>query len=226
MLEVVGALLDLVLVIDVAVAEAVGPLQLVDVVDALQVHRQALESVGDLAGDRLAVDAADLLEVGELGHLHAVQPDLPAEAPGAERRVLPIVLDEADVVRLQVEAERLERAEVEVEDVGGRRLENDLVLVVVLQPVRVLAVAAVLGATARLHVGGLPRLGPESAQERRGVAGAGADLHVVGLEQRAAALGPVRLQAQDDLLEREHRAWSSCRRRRERRMPQFPIERF
>ena len=104
--EVVGALLLLVLQVDVAIAEALGPLQVVDVVDALQVHRQALEAVGDLAGDRLAVDAADLLEVGELRDLHAVQPDLPAEAPGAERRVLPVVLDEADVVGLQVEAER------------------------------------------------------------------------------------------------------------------------
>ena len=46
---------------------------------------------------------------------------------------------------LQVEAERLERAEVELEDVGRRRLQHHLVLVVVLQAVRVLAVAAVLG---------------------------------------------------------------------------------
>jgi hypothetical protein len=211
-LEVVGALLDLVLVIDVGVAEAVGPLQLVDVVDALHVHRQPLEAVGDLAGDRPALDAADLLEVGELGHLHAVQPDLPAEAPGAERRVLPVVLDEADVVGLQVEAELLERAEVEVEDVGRSGLEHHLVLVVVLQPVRVLAVAAVLGPPARLHVGRLPRLGAEGAQEGRGVAGAGADLHVVGLEQRAALLRPVGLQAKDDVLEREHRAWVSAGR--------------
>ena len=102
-----------------------------------------------------------------------------------------------------------QRAEVELEDVGRRGLEHHLVLVVVLQPVRVLAVAAVLGAAARLHVGGLPRLGAEGAQEGRGVAGAGADLHVVGLQQRAALLGPVRLQAQDDLLEREHRALES-----------------
>src|ERR1019366_8931408 len=67
-LEVVRALLDLVLVIDVAIAEAFGPGQLVDAVDTLQVHREPLEAVGDLAGDRLAVDAADLLEVGEPGH--------------------------------------------------------------------------------------------------------------------------------------------------------------
>src|SRR4051812_39323720 len=57
-LEVVGGLLHLVLVVDVAVAEAFSPLQVVDVVHALQVHRQALQAVRDFAGDRLAIDAA------------------------------------------------------------------------------------------------------------------------------------------------------------------------
>ena len=69
-------------------------------VDALHVHGEALEAIGDLGRDGLAVEAADLLEVGELRHLHAVAPHLPAEAPGAERRALPVVLDEADVVQL------------------------------------------------------------------------------------------------------------------------------
>jgi len=68
--------------------------------------------------------------------------------------------DEAHIVGLQVEAERFERAEVEIEDVGGRGLQHDLVLVVVLKPVRVVAVAAVLRSPARLHVGRLPGLGP------------------------------------------------------------------
>jgi hypothetical protein len=93
---------------DVAVGQAVGVDQVVDVLHALQVHGQALQAVGDLAGDGLAVDAADLLEVGELRHLHAVEPDLPAQAPGAQRGVLPVVLDEADVVLLQVEAQGLQ----------------------------------------------------------------------------------------------------------------------
>jgi predicted Na+-dependent transporter len=84
---------------------------------------------------------------------------------------------------------------------AGRGLEHHLVLVVVLQAVGVLAVAAVLGAAAGLHVGGLPGLGAEGAQEGGGVAGAGADFHVVGLQQRAALGVPVGLQREDDLLE-------------------------
>ena len=109
-LEVVLRLLDFVLVIDVAVSDAaeraVGPHDVVHALDALQVHREPLEAVGDLAHHRPAVEPADLLEVRELRDLHAVQPDLPAEAPGAERRRLPVVLDQADVVRQRIEAER------------------------------------------------------------------------------------------------------------------------
>ena len=69
-LEVVGTLLDFVLVIDVAVADARRPLQVEDALDALDVHRQAFQTVRDLAGDRPALDAAHLLEVGELRDLH------------------------------------------------------------------------------------------------------------------------------------------------------------
>ena len=72
--------------------------QLVEAVDTLQVHGQALQSVGQLASDRKDVKAPYLLEVGVLGHLHPVAPDLPAQAPGADSRVFPVVLDETDVV--------------------------------------------------------------------------------------------------------------------------------
>ncbi len=106
MLEVELRLLDLVLVIDIAIGDAaersVRPDEVEHAFDALQVHRQPLEAVGDLSHDRAAVESAHLLEVGELRHLHAVQPDLPAEPPGAERRRLPVVLDQADVVHQRV----------------------------------------------------------------------------------------------------------------------------
>jgi len=141
-----------------------------------------------------------LLEVGELGHFHAVHPDFPAQAPGAERRVFPVVLDETHVVFLEVEAEGFERAEVKLEDVVRRGLQNHLILVVVLHAVRVLAVAAVLGAARGLHVGRFPGFGADRAQEGGGVAGAGTDFHVVGLQQGAALVAPVLLEAQDDFL--------------------------
>ena len=106
---------------------------------------------------------------------------------------------------VEIEAERVQRAEVEVEDVRRRRLQHHLVLIVVLHPVRVLAVAAVLGPARRLHVRGAPGLGAERAQERRRVRRAGARLPC---RTAAAARSPGRPSspgAQDDLLKRVHR---------------------
>ena len=188
-------------VADLAVALEAVEVQVVDVVDALDIHGQTLQPVGQLAGDGRAFDAADLLEIGELRHFHAVAPALPAEAPGAERRAFPVVLDEADVVQQRVDADRRERAEIELLQVRRVGLQDDLVLVVVLQAVGVLAVAAVLGPARGLDVGGVPRLRPERAQGGGGVEGAGADLHVVGLQHQAAVTRPIVVQRQDQPLE-------------------------
>jgi hypothetical protein len=147
--EVVGGLLLLVLEEDVAIGERILRLriverQVVDAVEAEHIHGEAFEAVGELARDRAHVEAADLLEVGELRDFHAVAPDFPAEAPGAKRRVLPVVLDEADVVDCGVDADLVEAFEIEILNVGRVRLQDDLVLVIVLQPVGVLAIAAIL----------------------------------------------------------------------------------
>src|SRR2546427_3952026 len=83
--------------------------------------------------------------------------------------VLPVVLDEADVVLLQVEPQGFERAQVQLQDVVGRGLEHHLELVVVLQAVWGVALAAVLGAAAWLHAGGPPRPRAPRAQEGGGV---------------------------------------------------------
>src|SRR5690606_32281430 len=95
---------------------------------------------------------ADLLEVRELCDLHAVHPDLPAESPGALRRGFPIVFDEADVVLERVDAHSGEAAQIQVLDVLRAWLQEHLELVVCAPTVRVLAVAAVSGPSARLHV--------------------------------------------------------------------------
>ena len=102
-LKVVSAELALVLQEHVAVGHgrAVGqiaPHQVVDRVDALGVHGDTLQAIGDLDGHGVDLDAAHLLEVRKLRDLHAIEPDLPAKTPGAERRALPVVLDKADVM--------------------------------------------------------------------------------------------------------------------------------
>ncbi len=185
-LEVVLRLLNLVLVVDIAVGNAFRPRQIEDVLHALQIHGETLKTVGDFAQYRLAGQTADFLEVGELCHLHAIEPYLPAEAPGAERGRFPVVLDEADVVFFCIDADGAQRVEIEVLDVVRRRLEHHLVLVVMLQAVGVVAVAPILGAARGLHVRRLPRFRADGAQERRGVERARAHLHVVRLQQHAA----------------------------------------
>ena len=182
--------LDLVAPPDLAVRERVVPHHVVDRVHLGQEHRDALEAVGDLGGHGREVDAAGLLEVRELGDLHAVHDDLPAHAPGAERRGLPVVLLEADVVLREHDPEPLEAAQVDVLDVLGRGLQDDLELEVLAEPEGVLAVAAVGRPAGRLDVRAPPRIRPEDAQKRRRMHGSGAHREVVGLLDQAAFRPP------------------------------------
>ncbi len=165
--------------------------QIEHAIDALDIHGEAFQSIGDLARHRIAIEAADLLEIGELRHLHAVAPHLPAETPGPERRALPIILDEADVVLERVEAYGRERAQIKLLEIRRARLHDDLILIVVLHPVGVLAVPAILRPARGLHIGGVPHLRPERAQRCRRMEGAGAHLHVVGLQDDATLRCPI-----------------------------------
>ena len=61
----------------------VGPDDVENALDILQVHRKSFEAIGDLTRDRAALKTTDLLKVGELRDLHAVEPHLPTETPGA-----------------------------------------------------------------------------------------------------------------------------------------------
>ena len=205
-LKVVSAKLALVLEEHVAIGHgrAVGqiaPHQVVDGVDTLGVHGDTLQAIGDLDGHRVDLDTAHLLEVRKLRDLHAVEPDLPAKAPGAQGRALPVILDKTDVMVVGVQANGGQRTQVELLGVDRRGLDEHLELIVVLHAVGVLAVAAVGGTAAGLRIAGAPLGGTERAQRGRGVEGTGTDLGVIGLHNDAALLAPVLLEAQDDVLE-------------------------
>ena len=190
--------------IDIAVGNPaqwpVGPDQIKDTLDALQVHCEALEAVGNLSGDRATLEAADLLEVGELRHLHPVQPDLPAEAPCAQGRGLPVVFDEPNVVHEGVDTDCAQRPEVQLLDIEGRRFYGYLVLVVVLQAKRVVAVTTVCRPPAGLYVGRRPGLGTDRAQKSCRVKRPCAHFHVVRLQDDAASFCPVLLELQNQVL--------------------------
>ena len=135
-----------------ALAVAAVEVDVVDAVDALHIHRQPLEAVGQLAGDGGAFDAADLLKVGELRHFHAVAPAFPPQAPCAKGWALPVVLDEPHVVEGHIDADRGEQIEIKLLKVLRRGLQDHLILIIVLEPVRVLATASVLRPAGGLDV--------------------------------------------------------------------------
>src|SRR5262245_6544504 len=206
LLEIVAGVFLLGLEKDVAIRDLVLALAAVEieiehVVDVLHIHGEALEPIGQLARDGIAVEAADLLEIGELGYLHAVEPDFPAEPPGAERRALPIVLDEADVVLQGIDAERDKAVEIDILDVGRRRLQDNLELVVMLEPVRILAIATILGTAGGLHVSRAPGPWPKRAKRGRRVKSPRPHFQVVRLEDHAALVGPKALEPEDEVLE-------------------------
>src|SRR5688572_3271295 len=215
-------LLDLFLQADLAILHTAAPLQVEHVVDLLQEHRDALEAIGDLAGNRCEIHSAHLLEVRELRDLHAVEHHLPADAPRAERRRLPVVLLEADVVQARIDAARLEAFEVELLYLVRRRFEDHLILVMLEQAVRVLSKASIIGAPRRLHVGHAPRLGAEDAEQRLGMGCARADLEVERLLQQTPVRGPVRRQLEDEVLKR-HAILNPARRDGEDRAALGPI---
>jgi hypothetical protein len=144
LVEGVFGLLDLVAQPDVAILLASAPLDVEHVVDLLQEHRDAFDAVGDLAGNRRQVDAADLLEVGELRDLRPVEHHLPPDAPRAERRRFPVVFFEADVVLPRIDADRLEAVQIQLLHFVRRRLQDHLQLVMLEQPIRILAEASII----------------------------------------------------------------------------------
>ena len=71
---------------DVAVSENVfagsvlplGVDKVENIVAVLKIHCQTFKTVCNFSGNRLAFQAADLLEVCELSHFHTVHPNFPA----------------------------------------------------------------------------------------------------------------------------------------------------
>ena len=100
----------------------------------------------------------------------------------------------------RVHAQCKEAAEIQVLKIRGRRLHHHLKLVVVLQPVRIFPVAPVCRPTTGLHIGRIPVLRAQCTQKSGGVKGARSHLHIQWLQDYATQLGPVVLQAENNLL--------------------------
>ncbi len=199
-LKVVDAVVDLGRAVDLIVGVDAIDIDLPDLGLVLEIHDDAVQPIGDLDADRIQGQAAGLLEVGELGDLLAVEPDLPAQAPGAQCGRFPVVLHKAHIVTGQIQADGFQAAQIEFLGIAGIGFEDHLVLVVHLHAVGILGIATVIGAERRLGVGHVPRLGPQHAQHRGRVHGPCTDLFAVGLPKRAAVGRPIFVQPPDDLL--------------------------
>ena len=110
----------------------------------------------------------------------------------------------------EVDADGFEAAQVLIDHVVGRRLQDHLQLLVLVEAIGIFAIAAVGGAAAGLDVGDAIGLGAEDAQKGFGGHGARADFDVVGLLDDAAAVGPILLRGRRRFPERigglRHRA--------------------
>src|SRR6266852_4046108 len=164
---------------DVAVSFVRGPTQIVDALHALKKRANALEAVSELHGDGIEIDASALLEVSELGDLKTVEQNLPADAPGAQA------------------------PQVNVLNIDRRGLEDYLKLGMLIQPVGVLAVAAVGGPTTGLNISDAISVRAEHAQESFRVHCACAYFDVVRLLQDATLLHPELRELQYQILEIE-----------------------
>src|SRR3546814_9804885 len=94
-----------------------------------------LKSVGQCARYRLAIEAAHLLEIGELRHFHAVAPDFPAKTPGAKRRRFPVIFGKANVVEQRINPDFRKAAEIQFLQIGRGWLHDHLILVIMLQAI-------------------------------------------------------------------------------------------
>ena len=100
----------------------------------------------------------------------------------------------------RIDPDRLQRSQIEGLHVRWIGLQDHLILMVLVQPVGILAEAAIGGPARRLDIGDPPGLGPERAKHRGRVQGPRADLGVVGLQNDAALAAPVVVQFQDQAL--------------------------
>ncbi|OPZ13378.1 MAG: hypothetical protein BWZ10_02016 [candidate division BRC1 bacterium ADurb.BinA364] len=177
-----------------------------EMIRALQRHQDALQAIGDLHRHRIDGKSPGLLEIRELGDFQAIEPDLPAQAPGPQSRRFPVVLHETDIVLRAVDAQRLEAGQIQFLRIARIGLEDHLVLRMHLHAIGIVAIARIVGANARLHIADIPRLRPQNAQIGRRIHRPRANLGIVRLPKQASGFGPETLKAQYGVLKRQRLA--------------------
>ncbi len=89
----------------------------------MQKGGDAFQTIGDFRRDGIEIEAATLLEVGELGDLQAIEHDLPADTPGPQRGRFPVVFFKLEVVLAKVNADRGKGFQIDFLHIAGRGLQ-------------------------------------------------------------------------------------------------------
>ena len=118
-LEVVDRVLQLVGEPHIAIAHLRRPLDVVHAVGHLQERRQPLQTVRQLGRNQIQVHPTTLLEVSELRDLETIQHHLPAHAPRAQCRRLPVVLFKFNIVLAQIDPDRLQAFQIQIDHILG-----------------------------------------------------------------------------------------------------------
>ncbi len=198
--KVIAAMLYFRLEQDVVVGYAGAPIELPYRIHPLQCKGNTIQSVGNLYGDRVQVDAAGLLKVGELGDLLPIQPHFPAETPCAQGRAFPVILHVAQVVHAGVDADVFQALFVQLLRIAGVRLQDHLQLVKELHPVRVFAKATIVRPDRRLHIDNIPGFRTQDTQRGRRVHCSRPNLDVIRVPDDTALRFPEIKQPQDHVL--------------------------
>ena len=202
-LIVVNALFHFVAEVDIAIRMHTVKVDVPHAAHVLQEHGNAFQPVGDLDRYGIEYKPAGLLEIRELRDLQPVKPHFPTQSPRAQRGRFPVVFHEANIVLVALDAQCIQRIEINLLWISRIRLENNLKLHELLHAIGILAIAAIVGADRGFDVGDVPRFRAEHAQGGGRVHRARANLMVVRLPQRAASAGPEFLEIKNDLLKRE-----------------------
>jgi hypothetical protein len=100
-----------------------------------------------------------------------------------------------------IDPKGLETVEIDLLNIDRGRLHDDLVLIVVLKPIGILAIASIPGTPGRLNIGHLPRLRAEDPERGCRMKRSGANLEVIRLLNDAPLISPKQFQRKDQLLE-------------------------
>src|SRR5208283_1884258 len=175
---------------NLSVFDSLTPFYLKQIIDSLQVHCDPFKTVGDFERNGLDVNASDLLEVGKLGDLHAVEPYFPSKTPGPERRRFPIIFDKTDIVPDRINADMCHTLKVQILAFQRRGLKHHLILVILLQSVRVISVAPVSRTPAWLNIRCSPRFGAQHSEKCCSMKSACPYFGVIRLKKNTTLFGP------------------------------------